>query len=213
MSVLEQLQQYATEGGQEASPRFSEDRSSSDELAQMEEMMQAQPIPGQSLTQDPESKLPYEQPPEFSEIQDWLDESFLVLSDPEKLPELLDIMREGAPLEFIAEKYLMKAMQEGQISPDLLMLSIEPIIYTLISLATYANIDAVLYPEDDMTEDEESMKSETNYYRNASRDMMKDEEDEDESTGITVGDLNAPANAPKSLLERSKKAVQAIKGT
>ena len=101
---------------------------------------------------------------------------------------------------------MMKAFKEGKITMDLLMLAIEPVIYTIISLATYAKIDPVLYPQDDM--DDSKVPDEIAELRRKSKDLMV--EDKDDSGGITVQEMEAPATAPKSLLARSKKAVEGL---
>jgi hypothetical protein len=99
----------------------------------------------------------------------------------------------------------------GDITPDMVLLSIEPIIYMLISLATYAEIDPVLYPEDPMI-DEEATPTHTDLYKRAVREMQKEPEPKGDDGKITVTDFQAPTNMPKSLLARSKEAVAKVKG-
>ena len=41
--------------------------------------MQSVPVPGQSLTQSPDSKLPFEGEPEFTDIQEFIDDTFETL--------------------------------------------------------------------------------------------------------------------------------------
>ena len=180
----------------------------SPERSEMNAIMQTAPIPGQSLVQDPENRLPYEKPPKFTDVQEFIDESFMQLTDPDRLPMILDALRNRLPVEHVAEKYLMTAFTKGQITPDMLLLCIEPIIYMLISLATYAKIDPVLYPQDPMIDSDED--DQTKLYRQASRDLMKDMDDTDGDGRLTVQDIQAPTVAPRSLLARSKKAVEGV---
>ena len=207
MSVMKELQKHAGTSGDEgaSAPSFGKfgDQSSN---VKMQQMMEAQPIPGQSLTRDPEDKAPWETPPEYTDVTEFIEDAFLELSDPERLPLLLEALRGNIPVEHAAEKFLMKAFQEGKITMDLLMLAIEPVIYTIISLATYAKIDPVLYPQDDM--DDSKVPDEIAELRRKSKDLMV--EDKDDSGGITVQEMEAPATAPKSLLARSKKAVEGL---
>tara|TARA_R110002096_G_scaffold429565_1_gene642554 strand:+ start:162 stop:767 length:606 start_codon:yes stop_codon:yes gene_type:complete len=198
---MEQLQNTAGQGNSMGS--FDEGESS----VEMEEMLQTNSIPGQSLTQDPENPQGYETPPEFTDVQDFIEESFLQLTEPSSLSPLLQAMRGNIPVEHLAEKFLMKAMQAGKITPDLLMLSIEPIIYTMISLATYAKIEPVLYPEDNMIDSEE--KDKTDLFKKSSRELLVGE-DKDDSGGLTVSEIQAPTSVPRSLLARSKKAVAEV---
>lgn len=207
MSVMQVLKETAGQGNN--MPSFSEGRGNTQQMQDMEAMMMTAPIPGQSLTQNPESRLPYEQPPKFTDVQEFIDETFIRFTDEEKLPMLLDSMRMGLPVEHVAEKYLKKAMQKGDISPDLLMLSIEPTIYMLIALGTYAEVDMVLYPEDEMLEDEER-PTETQLYRQASQDLRADAPVDNK---VDVKNLERPAVAPKSLLSRAEDAVSKVKPT
>lgn len=207
MSVMQQLK--AMSGQPSGFPKFSQGGVPKQAMQDAEAMMMTAPIPGQSLTQSPESRLPYETPPKFSDIQEFIDETFMRFTDPDSLPDLLETMRLGLPVEHIAEKYLENRFQKGEITPDLVMLCIEPVIYMLISLATYADIDPVLYPEDPMI-DEEATPVHTDFYRKATQSMLK--EDAVNTDKVTVSDLQAPTNVPKSLLARSKEAVAQVKG-
>lgn len=206
MSVMQQLQATAGQGNN--FPRFGRQNGiQKQQLQDAQEMMMAAPIPGQSLTQNPESRLPYERPPKFTDIQDFIDETFIRFTDEEAMPDLLDSMRMGLPVEYIAEKYLNQAFRKGEITPDMLMLCIEPTIYMLISVATYANIDPVLYPEDEMLDEVED-EVHTDLYRKASKELLADSDiDEDTTDRLTVQDIQAPANIPRSLLARTEEAV------
>lgn len=205
MSVLEQLQQHASQGGASETPRFDEGTESQGKLM---EMMEATPIPGQALTQDPENKMPWETPPEFTDIQEYVDEAFLDISNPETLPALLDALRHQAPLEYLVESYLQNDVQAGKITPDVMMLAIEPIMYILITMATYAGIDPNFYPEDEM-DDDEGLNSETEALRKKANSLLL-EQDSNEDNRISASEMQAPSVVPKSLLARSKQAVQEI---
>lgn len=207
MSVLDRIQELSGEdNGSFEGPDFS----GAGAEAGAEQMMMAQPIPGQSLTQDPESRRPYEEPPEFTDLQEYVEDLFMVLSDPDKLEDLFEVMSSGVPLEHIAEKILMKSFKDGEILPDMLMLAIEPTIYMLISLATYGGVDAVLYPEDDMMDDAAG-ESKEDVFKKASRELLVSK-DENEDDRITVEEVQAPTNVPKSLLARSKEAAESVRG-
>jgi len=205
MSIQEQLMKHAQDpavGGVPGGEKFPEGAAGMEE---MEKTMQATPIPGQSLTQDPSSKMPYETPPKYTDLQDFVDESFLTMSNPEKLPLLFKSLRNGTPIEYVAQKYLEKEMQEGNINTDLLLQAIEPTIYILIHLATYAGIEPVLYPEDSMLD--EDTPQQVQMFKQATASLVPKETRE---YGIQAEDLKsiqAPVNVPKSLLQRTKAAV------
>ena len=204
MSVQEELTKHA----QNPDDKYQGERfnTQTEGLGDMEEMMQAQPIPGQSLTQDPASKQPYETAPKYTDLQEFVDEAFLMISEPEGLPLLLNSMRKGTPVEYIAQKFLEGQLQKGNINTDILMQSIEPVIYILIHMATYGGVEAVLYPEEDMM-DEESEAGQKQMFKQASAQLVPEEE---RSDGIQASDLQAPAVTPRSLLSRTKSAVKAV---
>jgi hypothetical protein len=211
MSVMQQLKSLAGQEGTSGMPKFSQEGgASTEQMKDAESMMMSASIPGQSLTQNPESRLPYETPPKFSDIQEFIDETFLRFTSEEGLPDLLDAMRMGLPVEHVAEKYLKKTFKDGDITPDMLLLAIEPTIYMLISLATFAEIDPVLYPEDPMG-DEEANGIATDFYKKASKELLKSPESpEGEDGKLTITDFQAPTNMPKSLLSRAKQAVSKV---
>jgi hypothetical protein len=106
------------------------------------------PTPGESLTSDPETPNPYEQPPKFTDQQEAVDDLFMRLTDEENIDHFLDLMRDGVPVEDIAQVALFEGFRQGMYTPDLMLMMIEPTIYILLYLADYAGIDnVVLSPE------------------------------------------------------------------
>jgi len=116
------------------------------------------PIPGSSLTNNPETPYPWEQPPQFTEIQPAIDALFLELTEPEAYYSILDLIDNGLPIGDVAQIVLQDGFQKGMWNPDLLMLLIEPLMYMLIALAEKGGItDYVTYSgeEEDMDENEQ----------------------------------------------------------
>jgi hypothetical protein len=77
---------------------------------------------------------------------------YLELTSDEALPELVNMINDGIPLDEIAQVVLYRGYTQGLWNPDLMLLLIEPTIYLLIAIADYADIkDYVLYEgeEDD----------------------------------------------------------------
>ena len=204
MSVLEQIRNHASEGA-EPMPRFDE---GNPEQMKMMEMMEANAIPGQSLTQDPENPMPWETPPEFTDIQEYVDATFLDISKPETLPLLLEALRNNSPVEYLVEQYLQKAVQKGKISPDLMMLAIEPVMYIMITMATYGGIDPN-FAEDVEVDDGEGLAEETREIRMRANGLLA-ESDANNDNKISMNEMQAPSVAPKSLLARAEKAVSEV---
>ena len=110
------------------------------------------PIPGESLTTSPDMQKSWERPPRFTDPDDCMENIYLELTSEEALPELVNMINDGIPLDELAQVILYKGYTEGLWNPDLMLLLIEPTIYILIAIADYADIkDYVLYEgeEDD----------------------------------------------------------------
>jgi hypothetical protein len=194
-------------GSQKAFGReFLESPSDTARSTELDGMMTDNPIPGQSLTQDPGAPLPNEGPPRFTQQREFIDHLFNQLSDEDILPEILQSMRLRVPVEEVAHKVLRGQLMKGNINPDMLLLSIEPTIYMLIGFATYAEIDPVLYPEGDFDEDEANDTMAAKFREGADRLT----EGADVSDGLTVEDIQAPAVVPSGLMTKTKAAVASL---
>ena len=110
------------------------------------------PIPGESLTTSPDNPKAWERPPEHADDDDAMEEIYLLLTEQDKLKELINIINDGTPLDEIAQVVLYKGYTSGKFNPDVMLMLIEPTIYLLIAIADYAEIkDYTLYEgeEDD----------------------------------------------------------------
>jgi len=113
------------------------------------------PIPGSSLTNDPDSPYPWEKPPEYTELSDALTYIFELLIEPDNYVPIMDTVAKDTPLMDITQGILFKGFTEGKWNPDLLMLLAEPVCYMIMALAERADIDFVVYrgEEEDEIED------------------------------------------------------------
>jgi len=121
------------------------------------------PIPGEGLTSSPDNAKAWERPPQYVDDDKAMEALYLLLTDQEKLPELIKLMDSGVSLEEITQVILYQGYTAGQYNPDLMLTMIEPTLYLLIAIADYAEIkDYVLYvgeeddpdtkiPDDDIT--------------------------------------------------------------
>ena len=110
------------------------------------------PIPGESLTSSPDNAKSWERPPQYVNEDKAMEALYLLLTDQDKLPSLINLMDSGTPIDEIAQVILYQGYTAGQYNPDLMLSMIEPTLYLLISIADYAEIkDYVLYEgeEDD----------------------------------------------------------------
>lgn len=115
------------------------------------------PIPGQSLTNDPDQRYPWENPPEYTDYKQALNFIADQLLDKEIYVPLMKGIGAGVPITDITLQMLQAGFEQGKWNPDLLMMLIEPTVYTLMALAEKANIQYRINgdEEEDMDDDDE----------------------------------------------------------
>ena len=111
-------------------------------------------IPGQSLTNSPDNKYKWEQPPEFTNHKEASLYVFSVLTTPETIPNLLESVANGVGVIDLASIVLYSGFLEGKWNPDLMALLMEPTMYMIMALAEKANIKYVVDSGDDEQEPE-----------------------------------------------------------
>jgi hypothetical protein len=107
------------------------------------------PIPGQSLTADPDNPAPYEKPPRFTSVHEASEFIFEKLIDEETYMPMMQMMADDMPIMDITQTVLFQGFTEGQWSPDLMLMLVEPVAYMLLALAERAQIDPVIYRGED----------------------------------------------------------------
>ena len=106
------------------------------------------PIPGQSLTNNPEQQYPWEGPPEFTGQKQLTEKIFLDLLKEDNLESVLNLMANKTPVMDIAQMLLMTGFQKGKMNPDMMLTQLEPTAYMLLALAEKAGINPVLSRDD-----------------------------------------------------------------
>lgn len=97
------------------------------------------PIPGQSLTAELGSR-PWQQPPQYTTVEEALEYYVPRLVNPELLPQLLDVMETGIPLTTIANAMQVAGVMEGKHSIDVGILIMPVLIETMAYLAEEAEV-------------------------------------------------------------------------
>ena len=118
------------------------------------------PIPGQSLTNSPDTPYPWEGPPEFTDFREALNYMAEELLEEDIFVPLIIAMGNGVPVSDITLQILQRGFQEGKWNPDLMMMLIEPMMYLLMALAEKAGVEFRIYgdEEEDLSpEDEEDV--------------------------------------------------------
>lgn len=103
------------------------------------------PVPGQSLTNSPDSKQPWELPPQFVNKREA--ELYILeeLTEKEKFIIITDLISDGMPLDTLTRTYLMAGYSKGLWDVDMMMLLIESVAYILMALAEKVGLDFELY--------------------------------------------------------------------
>ena len=106
------------------------------------------PIPGQSLTNDPDTKYPWEQPPKYTDVTSATIDIVADSYEKETYEMIALTLADGMPVGSLASMILQAGFQEGKWNPDLMMLLIEPTMYILAAIAEQCGIDYLLYEGD-----------------------------------------------------------------
>ena len=130
-------------------------------MIQEKAMRFERPIPGQSLTQDPDTPLPYEKPPQYTDRNEALEYFFAKFVDEDNYPKIMELISIPFPIMDIVKIYLVEAFEEGIINPDMVMLLAEPLAYMLMALAERADIDFIIEREEEGEEDEEETEQQS----------------------------------------------------
>jgi len=141
--------------------------------AYMEQIMTTAPIPGSSLTSDPDSPAPYERPPEYTDVHAacaWL---FSEMIEENNYEGLIKSMMDRIPIMDIAKLLLFSGFQEGKWDVNLLMLLIEPTAYMLLALAERAGIDPEIYREEELDELNEEERDTNNRSKSRLKTLKK----------------------------------------
>ena len=103
-------------------------------------MERGKAIPGQSLTNSPETPYRWEQPAEFTNPKEAMLYVFETLTVPETTSNILLSLNKGIGIIDIASITLYTGFTEGKWNPDLMMLLMEPTMYMIMALAEKADI-------------------------------------------------------------------------
>ena len=117
------------------------------------------PIPGQSLTANPDEPRPFEGPPDFTNFKEALDYTAAELLLEENFMPIVLAMGDGIPVTDLAMQIGYVGFREGKWNPDLMMMLMEPLMYLLMALAEKAGIKYRIDDEDDDDEDTTSDQS------------------------------------------------------
>ena len=140
---------------------------------QTEAMSRGRAIPGQSLTNDPDQKYSWEQPPELTSTREASVFVFEILTVPETTENILLSLNKGISVIDIASIVLYNGFIEGKWNPDLMMLLMEPTMYMLMALAEKAGIDYQLEAGDNVRPEQMSGEKAVNVLQGGINELDK----------------------------------------
>ena len=122
------------------------------------------PIPGQSLTNSPDQKYPWDNPPEITSQREATERVFLDLIKSDNIETVSTLMADGMPVADVAQMLLMAGFTKGKFNPDMMLNLLEPTMFMLLSIAEKIGLDPKITREDDEFEidDEETSSSNLN---------------------------------------------------
>jgi len=103
------------------------------------------PIPGQSLTNDPENPAPFEKAPEYTSVHAASEYMFGKFIEPQTYISLMTTIDDGTAIMDIVQSVLFSEFQEGKFNPDLMLMLVEPVAYMLIALAEKLDLEITVY--------------------------------------------------------------------
>ena len=162
----------------------------------------SKPIPGQSLTNDPDNPYPWESPPEFVNVNAAIDSIVMnMLGDEEKLANIIEVLASGEiPIAGIAQIILEDGFRKGKYNPDLMLLLAEPLMVVLMALAERAGIrDYEIYQGEGSELSGEEQAELAN-------DVINSYKEEVNFRGLRTGKNIDVRSVPEEVLERIEEA-------
>jgi hypothetical protein len=117
-------------------------RYSADNTAEPEYNPFDAPVPGQSLTNEP-GNYPWEHSPKNVDLEETLEMVWSRITTPEALEELVRMFDAGVPIEAVARVITFTGFTEGEFTPDLGLMMVEPLMEMLTAIAMRAGIEDV----------------------------------------------------------------------
>lgn len=159
-------------------------------------MRTARPIPGQSLTGNPETPWAWETPPEFTSKDDALAYFFDFFQEPDRHLAIVESLDEGVPVMDLVELFLKESFRLGQINPDLMIMLAEPLAFMIMALGERAGIININISEDpddsDIDEDEEN-ENQFNEFRKLLNTIDEPKDDEDFKIEEKLDEVELPS--------------------
>ena len=153
-------------------------------MRDVEQVSFSRPIPGQSLTHELRAR-PWQNPPQFSTVEESMDWYLDRFDNPELVQELLSIIESGIPLSTIANSMQLGAVLQGVHSIDVGVLVLPILIEIMKTLAEKTDTKYVMgdEPEESDRASDAVLDSALSKIKGMTvEDMPEEEEDMEEET-------------------------------
>ena len=188
--------------GAKIRPRQKEDQEALDQM--VERTSRGGPIPGQSLTSNPDQPKSWETPPTFPNPREALKHITTLILQPEAIKGTIGALLNGVAVGDIATSVLYTSFTEGDISPDVMLMLMEPVMYLIMNIGEEANIKYNI-EKDDMDEIDEEDPEEVNEKINEFRSVFADIKNSKPVKSVNKEKLKTDPNIlPQSILAKVK---------
>ena len=165
------------------------------------------PIPGQSLTTDPDTPAAYERPPLITTKEEGVDYLVGIILAEETYVVIMDALADGVPVMDLVQGILVNAFEEGVFNPDLMLLLAEPLAYLLLGLSERQGIRARIvndpdepYDPDDLDNwdysEEEPTENSRNPFKEKLKSIKKPKADKDLNLNKIIEDASSLMSKP-----------------
>lgn len=106
------------------------------------------PVPGQSLTDEPQN-YPWEHPPQYTNINEAAEAIFNRLTEDDAALNMLAMLKSGVPVEAIVRTLIFAGFSEGKFNPDLGILLAPIVMAMIVGIAKRAKLKEIVVTMDD----------------------------------------------------------------
>jgi hypothetical protein len=166
------------------------------------------PIPGQSLTNDPTQKYPWEKAPKYNNVTQA--QLFLLghLTEKEMFIDITDAVSEGVPIDILTRTILFDGYSNGYWDADLMMLLVEPTAIIIMALAERVGLDYVLFDGDQDEHDEEDLDRQRSGF-NKMKEIEKSLKESIRNKSMSKGSMALASEVQKGLEAIPSEVVEA----
>jgi len=163
------------------------------------------PVPGQSLTGNPDEPKDWERPPTHTTLNSAIHSLFDFMTEEDTYIEIVSALGQGMPVTGMTQMLLQDGFQKGAWNPDLMMQLIEPTMYMIMSMAEKAGVKYKIDAEDDPDVeevDDETVSGIFNDLAKVAEGNLNDKTVREEALPKDVAERVRNIQVPESLLAK-----------